>query len=200
MRDEFLDTLGRVILEYANTFGSFTRRQAYFMHEQKAGETIDKAINRLMKTKRIQMDSQDKDAFTISNKLVFSRPMTRAMWPMLVHKGTLIPNQNGMEYWFMKGTDIAPVTYMLNGVIYDVVPLDDSKAASLVWINKTFEKEKSEGLSDSHVYILLMPDTSLFNLFDGLEFPHLFATVDEYSEELIPVTFYDANGEKLQIG
>ena len=200
MRDEFLDTLGKVILEYANTFGSFTRRQAYFMHEQKAAETIDKAILRLTRTKQIQMNTMHKDAFTINNKIAFSREMTTAMWPMLVHKGTLIPNQNGMDFWFMKGTDIAPVTYMLDGIIYDVVPLDDSKAASLVWINKNFEKEQKEGLSDSHIYILLMPDTSLFNLFNSIEFPHLFATVDENSKDLIPVTFYDANGEKLEIG
>ena len=184
--NDFEDTAGANIMVYALALGSFTRKQAYLMLPQKKNETVDKLLFRMQKTHYIFADPLDNDCFTSSPLIEFDDDIATALWPVLIHKGDILPDTNP-GFWVGRGRYPATISYLLNGKFYDVMFLTEKTKGILIYVDREYEQEKEAG-SGEHKYLFIIYNETLIKKLPKISAPHYFVLVDEDNDEN-PVRF-----------
>lgn len=186
-KDEFTETLGGIVMNYAETLGSFTRQQAYLMITERSNQTVDKLLYRMKKMNWIWQIEGSEDRFTLSPMAPFDEDMAKALWPVLVHKGD-VPAGSG-RLWIGKGSCPAKISYLLDGKFYDVILLGEENRAVLIYVEREYETEK-DGRKGVHKYVFVVPERDFIKTLPKIEAPHIFAVVDEENERE-PVSFLE---------
>lgn len=176
------------ILEYLNTFGSCTREQTYFMLPNYIKtENIDRAVSRLSKQRKLRICSDNKDHYVRAGVEGYNESVVNALWVLLVHKGNLT-TEDVNDFWFTRGSKPALISYIIDGIMYEVIPMQTNNAAMMLQLQAEYNNETDEQ-KDAHRFIFVIEDRSQIGELSTYSLPCFYAKVNKESDKE-PVTFF----------
>lgn len=176
------------ILEYLNTFGSCTREQTYFMLPNYIKtENIDRAVLRLSRQRKLRICSDNKDHYVRAGVEGYNENVVKALWILLVHKGNLT-TEDVNDFWFARGSKPALISYILDGVMYEVIPMQTNNAAIMLQLQSEYNSETNEQ-KGAHRFIFSIEDSTQIDELSTYSLPCFYAKVNEESDKE-PVTFF----------
>jgi len=173
----YRNTLGDIILAYANVCGVFTKEQAYLMVPDKHYTSIDKVLKGLKTSRRVF--SKEGDYYTMNPIAPIDYNMLRCLWVLLDFKEDCIPNTQN----FLLAPSVKPsfITCVRNNIAYDIVPINAGEAATILLLDGKYAAENEHATSDEvvHKFILAVPNKSVVTTLPVMKAPHIFAVVNE---------------------
>lgn len=178
MRQNYINSLGSTIMDYVKASGCFSRAQAYLMLQDKHYSTVDKTLYALTKERYIfQVDT---DYFVGNPRGKINYDMIACLWVLLDMKGNLVPGTD--KFFLNNGTRPSYLSYVINGIMYDIVPLDRTEMIVMKYIDEQYAREKAELPESEHRYLFLMKSEDDIAKTPSIKAPHMFALVKEIDE------------------
>lgn len=183
-----LKILSKEILRFAQTSGSFTREQAYWMLGRYNNTVVDRTITYLLKdSKDIRKWADSDDKFVYYSNRFFEPKVVKALWIPVMHKINKA-DPSGLPFSVVMRKAGCAITYILGNTIYDSIVLDESNTAFVDAIDMRYDQEKAAG-SAEHKVIYVVDNKDFVRSLPVIRIPHMYAIVDENNTEE-PVTFF----------
>ena len=174
-RSNYYNEVGELILEYIRVSGVITKEQAYLIWPEKHYSSIDRVLRGLVSVHKLFLKGERYYVLNPKSEIDFN--MINCMWVVLDLKGKEKLNTN--SFWFSKVLKPAYLSYVKNGVLYDVVPVEKGEDVKLMVLEKDYELEKGRSDEILHKYIIVSRDTDTIESFPIITAPHIYAVVNE---------------------
>jgi hypothetical protein len=171
----YLTNLAPTIIEYAEKCKSFTKEQAYLMLPEKHFSTIDKVLAGLKTQRRLFLKGE---RYYVANpKADPDYTMINCLWVLLDMKGESYPNT--ADFWLGDAIKPSYISYVKNGIQYDIIPVDRGSEASISFFDRQYVSEVTDFPDTKHKYILVVPNEDILEYLPTMKAPHLYAVVNE---------------------
>lgn len=198
-RVDLLAVMADTIKAYADLTGSFTRKQAYAMRPDQEPYVVDRALWKAMQRRIILPAAEEKNFnypdvqhFRAHEMRPFDPDKANMLWPLLVKKGDIVygkNTKNKTDIWMTHGTYPSEVTFLLDGVLYDTIPLNEANKSLLIQVDREYQRNKEAGTGDQYC-IFMIDNEDFIDTLPLIDVPHEFCIVNppEFENPITTIT------------